>query len=258
MGTKRAPVFGARFKVGDGGKLVGSGEVGNRLSDAEIAPRERIGITSSPHGDNISSPRTDARKGQEVGPEPDGIRVVKIEVAIDHGLCNGRDGGRPPPRHSGFGVIAEADKGEWIRELMRKAERRRRERDAVPFCESRRHSRSAGNADLLADDHPHHRLESIPTSDNAETGTGGHKGSEKRIIRQMPVRRLHIVIEAKESTHPSNLVDDRFKSRQMCGETEVIGLTVVGGGEIKLDHAGVAANGHGPAIGRAGVVTHHE
>ncbi len=253
MGTKRAPALGERLEVSDGGKIVGSGEVGDRLTDAEIPGGECVDITPGSHGDDIGSPGADTGKGDEGSPEPVWIRIVEIEVTVDHSLGNRRDRGGPPTWHSGFWVIAEADQGKRVGELVGEPERGRREWDSVTFGQASRHGGGTGNADLLADNHSHHRLEPIPATDHTKPGTGGYEGAENRIVREVGVGRLHIVVEAEEPAHSGDLIDDRLEGRQMSGEEKMIRLPLVRRGEIKLDNAGVAADGHGPTIRRGAI-----
>jgi hypothetical protein len=258
MGTERTPVFGTRFEIGDGRELAGSGEVGDSLTDAEIPGGESVDIAPGSHGDNIGGPGADAGEGNEVGPETGRVRVVQIEITVDNGLGDRRDRGRSPARHSGLWVIAEAHEGERIRELVGEPERWSREGDSMTFGQASRHRGGAGDTDLLADDHSHHRLEPVPATDHTKTGTIDDKGAEQRILGEVRVGRFHVVIETKEAAHSGDLIDDRLEGRQMSGKAQMVGLAIIGSGEIKLDHTRVATDGHGPTVGRGALIIHHE
>jgi hypothetical protein len=254
MGTERTPVFSQRFEVEDGWEFVGSGEPGYGLADAKIAGREGVRISTGAHGHNISGPRTNPREGQKVRPEAFRVRIVEVKFSIGHRLSDRSNGGDPAARHRRLTVITKTDQGQRIRELMREAQRRGGEPYPVAFGEASGDSRGASNAHLLADNYPNNGLESIPATDNSKTWARCHERAKQPITSKVFVGRLYVVIEPEEATHPRYLIDDRLIRRKMRREPEVVGLTIIGGREVKLDHPRVATDRHSPTIGRGAVV----
>lgn len=254
MGTERTPVFSQRFEVEDGWEFVGSGEPGYGLADAKIAGREGVRVSTGAHGHNISGPRTNPREGQKVRPEAFRVRIVEVKFSNGHRLRDRSNSGGPAARHPRLTVITKTDQGQRIRELMREAQRRGGEPHPVALGEASGDGRGASNAHLLADNYPNNGLESIPATDNSKPWARCHERAKQRITSKMFVSRLHVVIEPEEATHPGYLIDDRLIRRKMRREPQVVGLTIIGGREIELDHPRVATDRHSPTIGRGAVV----
>ena len=254
MGTKRTPVFSPRCEVGDGWEFVGSGEPGDGLADTEIASREGVRVSTGAHGHDIGRPRANPREGQKVRPEAFRVRIVEVKFSIGYRLSDRSNSASAAARHCRLTVIAETDQGQRIRELMRKAQRRGDEPHPVALGEASGDGRGPSNTHLLADNYPNNGLESIPATDNSKTWARGHERAKQRITSKMFVSRLHVVIEPEEATHPGYLIDDRLIRRKMRREPQVVGLTIIGGREIELDHPRVATDRHSPTIGRVAVV----
>ena len=254
MGTKRTPVFSPRCEVGDGWEFVGSGEPGYGLADAKIAGREGVRISTGAHGHDIGRPRANPREGQKVRPESFRVGVVEVKLPINHGLSDRRNGGSSAARHCRLMVITKTDQCQRIRKQVREAQRRGDEPHPVALGEASGDGRGASNAHLLTNNHPNNRLESIPATDNTKTGARSHERAKKPVIGKVAVGRRHIVIEPEEAPHPGHLINDGLIRRQMSGEQKMVGLTVIGGREIKFDHTRMATDRHRPTIGRGAVV----
>ena len=258
MGSERAPALGLSLEVGDRGEFVGAGQVGDRMTDTQVAGGERIRVTAGSHGDHVGGPRANARERQEVGAESFRVRIVKIEVTIDHGLRHGGDRRRSSARHPGLGIVAEANERERVGELMRESERRGGERNAVALRQPGGDGGRTHDADLLSHDHPNDRLESIPSTNHPKTRPGGNQRRQQWIGGQVCVGGFDVIVETKEAPHPSHLIHDGLEGREMGGEAKMIALAVVGGSEIKLDNPGVTTDRHGSAIGRGAIVVEVE
>ena len=254
MGPKRTPVFSPRFEIRDGWEFGGSGEVGDGLADPEIPGREGVRISTSPHRHDIGGPRANPWEGKKVRPKSFRVRIVEVEFPVNHSLSDRSNGGGPAARHSGLMVITKTDQGQRIRKQVSEAQPRSGDPCAVALGEASGNGRGAGNADLLANDHPNNGLKSIPATDNTKTRARGHERAQQPITSKVSVGRLHVVIKPKKAAHPGHLIDDRLIRRQMSGEEKLVGLMVVGGGEIKLNNTRMATDRHGSTVGRDAVI----
>ena len=176
-----------------------------RAQDAQVPGREGVGRTQGAHGHDARRPGSHARQGQHAV-----AHRIRIGSALESQLARSEDGGQrqerpgPGPRHADprDAVLARLRHGlgrrwEPVQPGERGLDGLTQRRGDPP-----RHRGRGANADLLADHHPHRRLEGVERTVHAKSGAAPHRGGQQGVAPQRRGHRGGVHVEVEERTEP--------------------------------------------------------